>query len=400
MSLDLLDSFVPTPKVEDGVVLEFIVSKASLEKAINQTISVVSGSKEATILSNLHFSIPAIQTGVSITPSSTMTLTGSDGILSVVKNLVVVPKSPGSAVFPASRIATLVKEAPSGDLSFKVGVKNGKYHALIKAGSTKWTLPLMSPVGYPDFTPLLDQGLADVDRVGFHTALSQVRKAVSNDSMRPYLMLVDVKNGKFQASDSIRYQQIKFDFPFDCNIPHRAITELVSRLGSSDLEQIGVGQSDNALLFRFSPSLLFITQKFFQQFPDVEDVLLKPALANDQGLVVDRAALLKAIQRVRITADESTSAVVLSLNLNDVSVEAKDKKGSISVETVPATWDNPPRHISFNHQHLTDLLSSTDSDSCKFYLGKDLKTRPTPLFVEDEATGFRAVLNQIRIDWL
>lgn len=400
MTIDLLDSFVPTPKVEDGIVLEFVVSKASLEKAISQTISVVSGSKEVTILSNLHFSIPAIEVGVSTKASSQMTVTGSDGILSVVKTLNVTGKHPGKAVFPASRIATLVKEAPSGDLHFKVGSKNGKYHALIKAGSTKWTLPLMSPTGYPDFTPLLDNGLVDVDRIGFHTALGHVRKAVSTDSMRPYLMLVDVKDGKFQASDSIRYQQVKFDFPFDCNIPHRALTELMSRLGSSDLEQIEVGQSDNALLFRFSPSLLFITQKFFQQFPAVEDVLLKPALANDQKLEVDRASLLKAIQRVRITADETTSAVVLSLNLNEVSVEAKDKKGGISVESVPAVWTSPIRHISFNHQHLIDLLSSTDSETCSFRLGKDLKTRPTPLFMEDKETGFRAVLNQIRIDWL
>lgn len=386
---DLLDSFVPTPKVEDGLVLEFSVSKSSLEKAIGQTITVVSGSKEVTVLSNLHFSLSVNE----------LTVTGSDGILSVVKTLNVVGKCAGKAVFPANRLATLVKEAPAGDIHIKVGVKAGKYHALIKAGSTKWTIPLMQPHGFPDFYGFDEFGLVDVDREGFYTALSRVRKAVSTDTMRPYLMLVDVKNGRFQASDSIRYQQVKFDFPFDCNLPHRAINELLTRLNASDSELIGVGQSDNALLFRFSPSLLFIAQKFYQTFPDVEEALLKPALANDQELIVDRAALLKAIQRVRITADETTSAVVLSLNLNEVAVEAKDKKGGVSVESVPASWTHPIRHVSFNHQHLTDLLSSTDSE-CKFWLGKDLKTRPTPLFMEDKETGFRAVLNQIRVDWL
>jgi DNA polymerase-3 subunit beta len=386
---DLLDSFVPSPKVEDGLVLEFIVAKSALEKAINQTLTVVSGSKEVTVLSNLHFSVFGNE----------LTVTGSDGVLSVVKTLEVNAKAPGKAVFPANRLATLVKEAPAGDLNIKVGAKAQKFHALIKAGSTKWTIPLMSPQGFPDFTGFDEYGVVDVHREGFYNALSRVRKAVSTDTMRPYLMLVDVKNGRFQASDSIRYQQVKFDFPFDTNIPYRALNELLSRLNASDQEYVGVGQSDNALLFRFSPSVLFIAQKFYQTFPDVEEALLKPALANDQQLEVDRAALLKAIQRVRITADETTSAVVLSLNLNEVTVEARDKKGGVSTESVPASWNHPIRHVSFNHQHLTDLLSSTDSE-CKFWLGKDLKTRPTPLFMEDKETGFRAVLNQIRIDWL
>ena len=386
---DLLDSFVPSPKVEDGLVLEFIVPKADLDKAINQTITVVSGSKEVTVLSNLHFSVSANE----------LTVTGSDGVLSVVKTLAVTGKHSGKAVFPATRLATVVKEAPTGDIHIKVGAKSQKFHALIKAGNTKWTIPLMSPQGFPDFDGFDEFGLVDVERAGFHNALSRVRKAVSTDTMRPYLMLVDVKNGRFQASDSIRYQQVKFDFPFDCNIPHRAITELLSRLNNSPEEFIGVGQSDNALLFRFSPSLLFISQKFYQTFPDVEDALLKPALANDQELIVDRNDLLKAIQRVRVTADETTSAVVLSLNLNEVSVEAKDKKGGVSIESVPGSWTHPIRHVSFNHQHLTDLLSSTDAE-CKFYFGKDLKTRPTPLFMEDKESGFRGVLNQIRVDWL
>ena len=396
---DLLDSFVPTPKVADGLVLEFSVTKSALEKAIGQTITVVSGSKEVTVLSNLHFSISKTVIGVSEKADNVLTITGSDGVLSVVKTLEVNGKHPGKCVFPATRLQTLVKECPTGDINIKVGAKGGKFHALIKAGSTQWTIPLMQPHGFPDFTGFDEFGLVDVNREGFYNALSRVRKAVSTDTMRPYLMLVDVKDGRFQASDSIRYQQVKFDFPFDCNIPHRAISELLTRLNNSEVENIGVGQSDNALLFRFSPSLLFISQKFHQTFPDVEDALLKPAIGNDQQLIVDRAALLKAVQRVRITADETTSAVVLSLNLNEVAVEAKDKKGGVSIESVPASWTHPIRHVSFNHQHLTDLLSSTDSE-CKFWFGKDLKTRPTPLFMEDKETGFRGVLNQIRVDWL
>ena len=165
------------------------------------------------------------------------------------------------------------------------------------------------------------------------------------------------------------------------------------------LAEIGVAQTEHALLFRFGVVLL-ICQKSAARFPDVDEVLLKPTLVNDQELRVDREALRGAVRRVRITADENTSAVVLSLNAGSVSVECKDRRGGFAVETIPAEWAHPPRHVAFNHRHLADLLSATTSETCVFRLGKDLKTKPSPLLLEDPEEGFTAVLSQIRLDWL
>jgi DNA polymerase-3 subunit beta len=168
---------------------------------------------------------------------------------------------------------------------------------------------------------------------------------------------------------------------------------------SNDAEFIEVGYTPKALLFRIDDCLL-IAQKVVAQFPDVDEVLMKPALANDQKLIVDRKALLSAIKRVRVTADEDSSAVVLSLNQNSVSAECQDRKGSSSVESVDAVWEHSPRHVSFNHHHLVDLLSSTEAETVTIRLGKDLKTKPTPLLLEDESAGFTAVLSPLRLDWL
>lgn len=390
---DILDGLLPSTqeKKPDGPVLDFKVERSHLLTAVNAVEPVVQAKGPVPVLKNFSLRLSDLD----------LKITGSDSVLSVVRHVdVLSAQVHGEALIPAQQFASVIREAANDTVHVRVMRKKEKLTATIKCANTQWTLPLHMLSGFPDFSEAESLGLVDVEREGLLKALQRVRKAASSDPTRPYLMLVDVKNGKMRASDSIRFQQIKYEFPFDCQIPVRAAGDIVQRLSACNEETIEVGQSDTALLFKIGKDFL-LAQKIAAKFPDVDEVLLKPTLANDQILKVDREALLKAVRRVRIMADETTSAVVLSLNVGSVSVEAKDRlgKNGTSVETVDAEWDHPPRHVSFNHQHLSDMLSSTKSETCSFRLGKDLKTRPTPLLMEDTEDGFTAVLSQIRLDW-
>lgn len=389
---DILEGLLPkSATIPDGPVMDFKVHREDLIQGLHRVESVVPSKDLVPVLKNLHFKV---------TPTD-LQITASDSILSVITHVPVISvATSGQAVFPAARTVALVQGANyQSKFALKVTSKNERMSAVIKSDATTWKIPLMSPAGYPDFSATEDFGLVSVPRLAFLHALQSVRKAASTDSMRPFLMLVDVTHGKMRASDSIRFQQIKFDFPFDCQIPVRAAHELAQRLSSSKLDEIEVGQTESALLFRFGPALL-IAQKVAAKFPDVDEVMLKPTLENDQELVVNREDLIAAVRRARVTADENTYAVVLSLNIGSISVESKDRRGGTTVETVPATWNYPPRHVSFNYQHLSDMLGSIKSEECVLRLGKDLKTRPSPLLMEDEGSGFTAVLSQIRLDWM
>lgn len=390
---DLLDlptvSSLPA-STPDGVVQAFTVNRALLDRALTRIAPVVASKDLTPVLTNFQFRIHGTDLRIS----------GSDSVLSASVHIPVTTTTvEGVALFPATRLLAVVREASGDDLDITVRSKNHKPTALVRSGKAKWEFPLMTTQGFPDFTAEEQVETTPVNREGFLKALSQVRKAASTDVMRPYLMLVDVSKGRIRASDSVRFQQADFPFPFDCQIPVRAAQEVASRLTSFTQDQIGVAQTDKALLFRFGLVLL-ICQKSAANFPDADEVLLKPAFLNDQECIVDRTALLSAVRRVRITADESTAAVVLSLNAGSVSVECKDRRGGYAVETIDAEWAHSPRHVSFNHQHLADLLSSITSEKFAFRLGKDLKTRPSPLLIEDTEEGFKAVLSQIRLDWL
>jgi DNA polymerase III sliding clamp (beta) subunit (PCNA family) len=383
---------------EAATVLDFVVERRHLDKALARVAPVVPSKDLMPVLKNFHFQILELES-----PGNWafLRISGSDSVLSAVVRIPVKTTTPGgAAVFPAALLLGVVREASGDTVHVQVREKSGRQTAVLRCGKAQWTMPLMSAEGFPDFTAAEQVPTIPVNRADFLNALNTVRRAASQDVMRPYLMMVDVYRGRMRASDSVRFHESKrFRFPFDCQIPTRAAHEVAGRLAASTLEEVGVAETDNALLFRFGVVLL-ICQKIAAQFPDVDEVLLKPAGLNDLELIVDRAELLAAVRRVRLSADDTIAAVALSLNHNSVSVECKDRKGGFAVEEVPAEWPHAPRHVAFNHQYLTDLLASITTNRCVFRLGKDLKTRPSALLVEDPEAGFTAVLAQIRLDWL
>jgi DNA polymerase-3 subunit beta len=213
-------------------------------------------------------------------------------------------------------------------------------------------------------------------------------------------MLIDITEGKMRAADGTRYQQADMgSFPVDIQIPIGAVDDLMKLLRSTDQNTIGVGETDSALVFQINNDL-FIAQKLNAAFPDVDELLLKPALGNDQELHVDRDELIAAIKRVRVTADAETSAIILELKSGVMSVKSRDKFGNYAEETLDVAWNSPDRDVAVNHAYLTDMLQMTDAKSCRFFLGVDSKTRKSPLMLKDDEAGQIGILNQMRAEFL
>jgi DNA polymerase III sliding clamp (beta) subunit (PCNA family) len=128
-------------------------------------------------------------------------------------------------------------------------------------------------------------------------------------------------------------------------------------------------------------------------------MLLAPALKNRHELLCDRTELVSAIKRVRINADHETSAIVLRLGDDEISVESQDKLGNASTEIVTASWKSDSRVLVVNHKFLMDMLDMYDGKSCKFRLGDDTKTRKSTILLEDVETGTVGIIQQMRQEW-
>lgn len=395
---DLLDSELETDLgEEDGAVesdpssdegMQLHTKKFALQHLLDKAASVVPSKDIMPVLKNFQVEAKA----------GSVRVTATDLELSVIatSEMVTVQK-PGSAVFPAKRLMEIVKEAEDGDLVITVEGQKAK----VEVGRTHWTLQLMDGDDYPELPNIEDIEFHPIDRAKFVGWIRSVRYAAATETVRPSLMVIDISDGQMRASDGVRFQQVTVgkEIPIDISIPINAVDDLVKILSTTEAPKIELGEDEESLFFKVGGDT-FIAQKLNAVFPDVDEQLLKPALANDQVLNVDRNDLVKAIKRVRITADPETNAVILALTKDKMTVKSKDKYGSTCEEELDVKWDGKDREVAFNHTHLLQMLNMTDLSSCEFRLGEDTKTRPSPLLLRDDDAGQVGMLNQIRTDWL
>lgn len=325
----------------------------------------------------------------------------------------VTTEAEGRAVFPGKRLLSILQEAGDGEM--RITVRNAEAGegqlAHITSERTEWDLTLMDGSDYPPLPDVSQVEMHEVDRARFLGAISAVRYAAATDTVRPNLMMIDVFQGKMRAADGVRFQQADLnhtqkdeddgpsvDFPLDIQIPIGAVDDLVKLLRSTDQPTLAIGETDFHLVFRIGADV-FIANKMVVSFPNIEQQLLKPALANDQELVIDRGELTEAVKRVRITADEETSAVILDLSAGKCTLRSADKMNNTCTEEIDAGWDSPPRRVVVNHGFLLDMLSMADVKTCHIFFGPETKTRRSPVLLRDDDSGMVGIINQMRADW-
>lgn len=393
MSDAALEEEVPEDEPEETFVpstsaLAFSTKKFVLQALLDKARAVLPSRDVMPVLKNFQLEVS----------EGSMRVVATDLELSVVSTTqMVVVNQPDVAVFPGKRLYDIVNEAEDGDL--ELVVRDGRAH--IAVGRTTWDLMLMDGSEYPPLPDIDEVDLFEVDRGKFLGSLAAVRYAAATDTVRPSLMMIDVSDGKMRAADGVRFQQADLGqaLPLDFQIPIAAVDDLAKLLRSTDQNMLQIGETDNHLVFRIAGDI-FIANKLTVAFPDVEEILLKPALANNEKLYVDRNDLLAAIKRVRITADNETNAIVLAIARGLIIVRSKDKYGNQASEPIDAQWELPPREIAVNHEYLSQMLAMADMKSCQFLLGPSTKTRPCPLLLRDDESGTLGVLNQLRADWI
>jgi DNA polymerase III subunit beta len=306
-------------------------------------------------------------------------------------------------VLPARKLLAILREVPDGDVIIDVA---GEF-ATVRAGTASWSLLLADAGEYPQLPDPAEVEMHPVNREAFAGALRTVRHAVGRDAGRPALMQVDIDAAgdgpaKVTACDSVRFARTALPgFPLAMQIPSGALDGLVKMLEGSELDEVQTGETDRHLVFRISGTV-FLASKMLAKFPDVEKLLLRPALENRNLLTADRDELAAAVRRARINADPETSAIGLQLRHagegvphGTVTVIARDKYGNRAEETVSAGWEHPERLVVVNHQFLTDMLAAHPSAECRFLLGPESGKKRSVLMLRDDESGTTGIIYQM-----
>ena len=300
-------------------------------------------------------------------------------------------KVAGTEVFPARTLLNIVKESGAGNSVYIEVTASG---AVIVSGGFSAEIKMASGKDFPPMDGLESVTFHEVNRAAFIEALSAVRYALPGKefSGQPGLKMISVKGGKFTACDGSRFQQVRIDgFKLSMKLPTFNIAILLKMLHSSDIEMLEVGETKKRLIFRLGNTVLYMN-KLEDPYPNVEQLWLRPALSNDQLLVVDRSELITAIKQVKIASE--SNAIGIIIDSNTMRIQAKESINSAST-VIGCTWAGKPRTMVVNYVHLAEMLKAYNKDECRFLLGEDTKLHKSPILLKDEDTLAIATIPQM-----
>ena len=289
-----------------------------------------------------------------------LTVTGTDLELTIRLSVPVHSDRDGSAVVPARLVGDIVRALPAG----AVEVSLGDDEMSISAGRSQFSVRPLSLSDYPaqaepDAEPVVLKGSEVAD------ALRQVVRAASTDDARAVLtgVLIAAEDDgvKMVATDS--YRLAVRDLPQSSMlasgqrvlVPGRALAEL-QRILSGDAD-LTVRLGAREAVFEVGTTRL-TTRLIEGEYPNYRN-LLPSAYPN--LLTVGREALLEALRRVKILAQDSTP-VRLSLNGDTLQLTAITQDVGNAAEEIDAGYDGAEMTVAFNPDYLAAGIDAVEGD--------------------------------------
>lgn len=292
--------------------------------------------------------------------ADTLTVTGTDLELTIRLSVPVHSDQPGAAVVPARLVADIVKALPAG--AVEVSLQNDEMS--ISAGRSQFSVRPLSLSDYPaqvetDASPVTLQSAEVAD------ALRQVVRAASTDDARAVLtgvlIAADDDGLKMVATDS--YRLAVRDLPQSSMlasgqkvlVPGRALAELQRILSGNDELQVRLGARE--AVFE-SGSTRLTTRLIEGEYPNYRN-LLPSSYPN--MLTVGREALLEALRRVKILAQDSTP-VRLTLGGGMLQLTAITQDVGNAHEEIDAAYDGAEMTVAFNPDYLAAGIDAVEGD--------------------------------------
>jgi len=289
-----------------------------------------------------------------------LTITGTDLELTIRLTIDVGGDRDGAAVVPARLVGDIVKALPAGAVSIDLNDDEMS----ISAGRSEFSVRPLSLDDYPVQSESSAESVI-VPAEAMAEALSQVVRAASTDDARAVLtgvLLASEDDGvRMVATDS--YRLAVRDLPESSVlgsgqkvlIPAKALNELQRLIG--DASELSVRLGEREAIFDIGNTRLS-TRLIEGEFPNYRNLL--PS-SQPNVLTVGKAAMVDAIRRVKLLAQDSTP-VRLELGGDTVRLTAITQDVGNAAEEVDAGYEGEEMVVAFNPDYLAAGIDAVDSD--------------------------------------
>jgi DNA polymerase III subunit beta len=289
-----------------------------------------------------------------------LTVTGTDLELTIRLSVPVHSDRDGSAVVPARLVADIVKALPAGAVEVSVADEEMS----ISAGRSQFSVRPLSLSDYPaQVEPDTEPVTLASDQVS--DALRQVVRAASTDDARAVLtgVLIAAEDDglKMVATDS--YRLAVRDLPQSSMlgagqkvlVPSRALAELQRIVSNGNELTVRLGAREAV----FEAGETRLTTRLIEgEYPNYRN-LLPSSYPNI--LTVGREALLEALRRVKILAQDSTP-VRLTLGPDTLQLTAITQDVGNAHEEIDASYEGAEMTVAFNPDYLASGIDAVEGD--------------------------------------
>lgn len=328
-----------------------------------------------------------------------VTLTCSDGSLTIQSMIAADVKETGHTVLPGKLFTELARRLPGGEVTIKVGENHA---ASIRCMSFRSNLSGMNAAEYPEMAQVEEGVTLRLPQNRLREMISRVVFAIATDESRQILtgclLEVNHEEARLVALDGFRLaiQKIKqdFDLPEDTDqlrtiIPGRVLSEM-SKIMADEEEPCRLLFSKTHMQATFGNTKLS-TVLLAGEYIDYRKIL-PPSFKTTAK--ADRVAVQNAIDRASLMAREGKNNLIrMSFHDDQLTITSNAEMGDV-LEEMPTELDGEGIDIAFNSRYINDVIRNiTDEKLCMCF-----NSPVSPCVVQpEEGDGYLYLILPVRV---
>jgi DNA polymerase-3 subunit beta len=356
--------------------MELTISKKEFLRSLARTHSVADRKSSMPILSNILLTTE---------DRKSLRFAATDLYLSVTSSSPANIQSGGTIAVAARTLFEIVKSLPEGEVSLKT---LDNHAAELRSGRVRFKIPGMP--GH-DFPPLPSAGAGEfselsAEELGRLIALTHY--SMSSDETRPHLsgalLEGDGKTVRMVTTDGHRLSKAEYKqregsrmLNFDMLVPSKGVAELRRLIdearasqpkGEESAATLSVATAGGNAFFRYGEVLLSV-KLADEQFPPYSKVIPK---TQQRRVVVGRHALIEALKRISLVANDKSGAVRFNVEPGLVRITSENPEVGEGSEELDVDFAGEAVEIGFNVRYLLDALNALTEDEVALELGGQL----------------------------
>ena len=293
-----------------------------------------------------------------------VTLTGSDGLISIVTTVAADIEEDGCVILPGKLFYEVMRRMPVGTLSVKL---NDKLAATLRCMISRTTIAGQDAALYPALPQITEYEQFTLPQTLLRDMIQRTAFAISTDETRPVLMgsLMELSHGEIRmvAIDGFRLalrlsRVASADRQINAIVPSRTLSEIAKLMSDNEEDMVQIDIFGNQMRITVDDTHIYATL-IEGEFIRYRQII--PQEFSTQARV-DTRLFAGCIERASLMAREGKNNLVRFAVRDGVIVITSNSESGDVYEEIDAKITGEGIDIAFNVRYMQEVLRAIDDE--------------------------------------